>query len=127
MAVLSRRSRSYAKERTVNMNVTELAKIANLTPITLPDPEKEVKGAYIGDLLSWVMGRADEGNAWITIMSNSNVLAVATLADVGCVILAEGVMPDEGVATTAEAKGINLLSSKESAYETAKRLSAAGL
>lgn len=109
------------------MNVAELAKIIDLTPITLPDPEKEVKGAYIGDLLSWVMGRADEGNAWITIMSNSNVLAVATLADVGCVILAEGVMPDEGVAATAEAKGINLLSSKESAYETAKKLSAAGL
>ena len=115
------------KERTVNMTVTNLADIASLTPIILPDPNREVKGVYIGDLLSWVMGRADEGNAWITIMSNSNVAAVATLADVSCVILAEGVMPDDGVAATAEAKGINILSSKESAYEIAKKLASAGL
>ena len=109
------------------MTVTKLADTAGLAPITLPDPDREVKGAYIGDLLSWVMGRADEGNAWITIMSNTNVAAVATLADVSCVILAEGVMPDDGVAATAEAKGINILSSKESAYEIAKKLSALGL
>lgn len=109
------------------MTVAKLAEIASLTKITLPDPEREVVGAYVGDLLSWVMGRADEGNAWITIMSNSNVAAVATLADVSCVILAEGVMPDEGVAEIAEAKGINMLSSSESAYAIAKRLCAAGL
>ena len=109
------------------MTVTELSKIAGLTVITLPDPERDVKGAYIGDLLSWVMGRADEGNAWITIMSNSNVAAVATLADVSCVILAEGVTPDEGVAEIAEAKGINILSSNESAYGIAKRLCEVGV
>ena len=109
------------------MTVTKLAEIISLTPITLPNPEREVDGVYIGDLLSWVMGRAEEGDAWITIMSNSNVLAVATLADVACVILAEGVMPDNGVAATAEEKGINLLSSSESAYEIAKKLGCAGL
>lgn len=109
------------------MTVTKLAEIAYLKPITLPEPDREVEGVYIGDLLSWVMGRANEGNAWITIMSNFNVAAVATLADVSCVIMAEGVMPDEGVAATAEAKGINILSSDESAYEIAKKLSLAGL
>ena len=109
------------------MTVAELAKTASLTIITLPDPDREVEGVYIGDLLSWVMGRAGDRNAWITIMSNSNVAAVATLADVSCIIMAEGVMPDEGVADTAEAKGINILSSTESAYEIAKRLASAGL
>ena len=73
------------------------------------------------------MGRAGEDNAWITIMSNSNIVAVATLADVSCIILAEGVVPDEGVAATAEAKGINLLSSSKSAYEIAKLLCESGL
>jgi hypothetical protein len=109
------------------MTVTKLSELASLTPITLPSPDREVKGAYIGDLLSWVMGRADEGNAWITIMSNANVAAVATLADVSCVIFAEGVMPDEGVAATAEAKGINLFSSPDSAYSIAKKLSKVGV
>lgn len=109
------------------MNVEKLLSAASLTPVALPHPEREIHGAYIGDLLSWVMGRADEGNAWITIMSNVNIVAVATLADVSCIILAEGVMPDQGVKETAEAKGINILSSKESAYEIAKALHELGL
>lgn len=105
------------------MTVEQLIKAANLCAISLPSPDREVHGAYIGDLLSWVMGRAREDNVWITIMSNSNVVAVATLADVSCVILAEGVTPDLGVAKTALVKGVNLLSSSESAYEIAKKLS----
>lgn len=109
------------------MTVTKLVELTSLKPITLPEPDREIKGVYIGDLLSWVMGRAEEGNAWITIMSNTNVAAVATLADVSCVIMAEGVMPDEGVAATAEAKGINILSSDKSAYDVAKMLSSVGL
>lgn len=105
------------------MNVQQLSIDADLKAITLPCPEREVNGAYVGDLLSWVMGRATEDDAWITIMSNSNIVAVATLADVSCIILAEGVTPDEGVAKTAEAKGVNILSSDKSAYEIAKKLS----
>jgi BioD-like phosphotransacetylase family protein len=88
----------------------------------MPAGDREITGVYIGDLLSWVMGRAASGDAWITIMSNQNVAAVATLADTACIILAEGVQPDEGVAALAEQKGINLLLSELSAYETALRL-----
>ena len=104
------------------MTVNELLTRAELTAAALPDGDREVTGVYIGDLLSWVMGRATSGDAWITIMSNRNIAAVATLADTACVILAEGVVPDEGVAELAEQKGINLLLSSVSAYETALRL-----
>lgn len=105
------------------MTVEELAKITGLSTVTLPDGEREINGAYVGDLLSWVMGRASSDNAWITIMSNLNVVAVATLADVGCVIFAEGVTPDEELITVARTKGINLLASPVSAYETAIMIS----
>lgn len=104
------------------MTVNELLARANLTAAALPDGDREVTGVYIGDLLSWVMGRATSGDAWITIMSNRNIAAVATLADTACVILAEGVQPDEGVAELAEQKGINLLLSEVSTYDTALRL-----
>jgi serine kinase of HPr protein (carbohydrate metabolism regulator) len=77
---------------------------------------------YIGDLLSWVMGRAQMDNAWITIMSNVNVIAVATLADTSCVVLAEGVAMPEELVQTAEAKDVNILSSAEPIYETAVKL-----
>ncbi len=78
------------------MTVKQLAETLGLEVISLGDePEREITGGYVGDLLSWVMGRAKSGDAWITIMSNVNVAAVAELADVACVILAENVAPDE--------------------------------
>lgn len=109
------------------MTVEQLIKTADLKPVCVADPDREIEGVYIGDLLSWVMGRATENDAWITIMSNSNIIAVATLADVSCIILAEGVTPDAGVTESAMARGVNLLSTEESAYEIAKRLSGLGL
>lgn len=103
----------------MGMTVGELTRDGFLEPIVLADGEREIAGVYIGDLLSWVMGRAGAGDAWITIMSNANILAVATLADTACIILAEDVTPDDGVAALAAQKQINLLRSRHSAYETA--------
>jgi predicted transcriptional regulator len=87
--------------------------------VSLPDGEREIDGVYIGDLLSWVMGRAQMDNAWITIMTNVNVIAVASLADTSCVILAEGVEMPEDLVQTAQEKEINILSSSQPIYETA--------
>ncbi len=104
------------------MTVKELANTYGFTAAALPDGDREVTGVYMGDLLSWVMGRADAGDAWLTIMSNQNIVAVATLADTACIILTEGVQPDEGVAALAAEKGVNLLLSPLSSYETAVKL-----
>ena len=105
------------------MTVKELADTLQLTVHAMPEGDREISGVYIGDLLSWVMGRAGADEAWITIMSNRNIVAVATLADTACILLAEGVQPDEGVTQLAEEKGINLLTSPRGAYETALALS----
>lgn len=104
------------------MTVESLAKECSFKTICMPSPEREPDGAYIGDLLSWVMGKANPNNVWITIMSNINVIAVATLADVSCIVLAEGVTVNDDVISAAEAKGVNVLSSQLSAYEIAKQL-----
>jgi predicted transcriptional regulator len=101
------------------MTVNELVACGGFKTIALPDGEREINGVYIGDLLSWVMGRAQADNAWITIMSNINILAVASLADTACIILAEGVEVAQDVIDTANAKGVNILSSCEPAYEIA--------
>ena len=101
------------------MTVQNLIDEKGFKVLSLPEPDREIEGCYIGDLLSWVMGRAKSGNAWITIMSNINIVAVASLADVSCIILAEGVTLDENVIKTASDKGVNVLSSDKAAYETA--------
>ena len=105
------------------MTVKELSEHKDFSVITMPQPEREIKNVYIGDLLSWVMGKAQEDDAWITIMSNVNVIAVASLSDTACVILSEGVTLDENIRNTAEAKGINVLTTEKSTYEASVILS----
>ena len=104
------------------LKVCDIAEKLSLRPLSLADSSREVTGVYIGDLLSWVMGRAKSGDAWITIMSNINIVAVASLADVACIILAEGVVPDENVCATALQKGINIYTSDKTAYQLAAAL-----
>ena len=104
------------------MTVKELCASCGFEEICLPEPDREVSGAYVGDLLSWVMGRAGFDNAWVTIMSNINVIAVASLSDVACVILAEGVTLENEIKDTAIEKGVNVLCSSEPIYETALKL-----
>ena len=94
-----------------------------LEAVCMPEPEREILGGYAGDLLSWVMGRASSGDVWVTIMSNLNIVAVATLADTACIILAEGVAPEDGVVQRAEAQGVNILSSKKDSFELCAEIS----
>ncbi len=95
---------------------------AGFKVISMPDPEREISGAYIGDLLSWVMGRAQSDNVWITIMSNSNIVAVATLADVGCILLSEGVTLEDDIVALANSKGVNIFSTELATYEAALKV-----
>ena len=91
------------------MNVRELAHVMALTEFIMPEPEREVSGGYVGDLLSWVMGRAQTGNVWLTIMSNQNVAAVALMAEVS----------DEALRQRAEQQNINILGTKLSTFDAA--------
>lgn len=99
------------------MTVEKFAEAFEYEVLCMPQPEKEISGGYAGDLLSWVMGRLSEGEAWVTIMSNVNIIAVATLADPSCIILSENVLPDEDVLTRAQGQGVNLLRSKKTTFE----------
>lgn len=104
------------------MTVDIFAKKCGFSVLSLPAPDKEVSGAYVGDLLSWVMGKAESGNVWITIMSNVNVCAVAALSDCSCILLAEGVRLDDDVLSVAENKGINVLSTELSAFKASLKI-----
>ena len=79
--------------------------------------EKPVAGGYCGDLLSWVMGKVDSEAAWITVMNNINVAAVAVLRDVSCVILAEGVKPDDNLLAKAKSEDLCLFGSSDNGFK----------
>ena len=106
------------------MTVQEFADKLNLKILTGDELEREIKDCYIGDLLSWVMGRAPSDSAWLTVMGNINSIAVATLADVSCIVLVENAPLDANAKQKAEIHGVNILSTAENSYSIAKKLSA---
>lgn len=104
------------------MTVKRLADSIGLT-VLCGETDREISGIYTGDLLSWVMSRLTEDKIWITIMSNINVVAVASLADAAAVILAEGVEPDVEALEASKTKGVTLLSSDLDAYTLCVKIS----
>jgi predicted transcriptional regulator len=82
-------------------------------------PARTIASVYCGDLLSHVMGSAPEGAAWVTVMNNINVIAVASLTDVACVIIAGGGTPATDVLARADEQGIAVFSSADQVFETA--------
>lgn len=105
------------------MKVSELIEKLNLEIVTNRDfTDRDITGCYIGDLLSWVMGKAQQNDAWITIMNNINIVAVASLTDCACIILCEGVSAPENVIEKANAEEIIILKSEDDAYRLALKL-----
>lgn len=99
------------------MRVNELIEALDLEVLTLADGERAVSGGYTGDLLSWVMGRAESHMLWITIMTNVNILAVAALRDLPAVLIAEGAEVDAAIVEKARDEEITLLRSPKPAYD----------
>ena len=84
--------------------------------------EKEVRGGYCGDLLSWVMSKANEGDCWLTVMGNVNSIGVAVLTDVACILLTENSAFDDDAKLRAEQNGVIVLRSKENALDLAVKI-----
>ena len=105
------------------MTVQDLIDRLNLTVLVEDDIDREVTDCYVGDLLSWVMGRAPADSAWLTVMGNINSIAVATLADVSCIILVENAALDADAKAKAEMHGVNILITPENSYHLAVKIS----
>lgn len=105
------------------MTVKEFIEKCNLKILVSGELDREIKDCYIGDLLSWVMGRAPEDSAWLTVMGNINSIAVATLADVSCIVLVENAALDGEAKAKAEMHGVTILSTELNSYALAKELS----
>lgn len=86
------------------------------------DGLRQVQGVYCCDLLSIVMGRAPADSAWVTVMGNLNSIAVAVLADVACIVLAENMPLDADAQTRAEAENVTVLRTSLPVFEAAVKM-----
>lgn len=107
------------------MTVKELQEKLNLSFICNENlaEQKTVTGCYCGDLLSWVMSRATDGDAWLTVMGNVTSVGVAVLADVACIILTENAPADKDAVKRAEENEVIILGTDKNSYQVAVEIS----
>ena len=110
------------------MTITELIEETGFTLATQNvETETEIEGAYCGDLLSWVMGNGEPGQAWITVQVHMNAVAVAKLREFSCIILADDASITEEVIAKAEEENLAVIESHIPMFETAKALVELGI
>lgn len=84
--------------------------------------QREIKGGYTSDLLSDVMGHAQEGNVWITIQTHKNVMAIASLKEIAAIILVKGHVPEEDTLEESNNENIPILSTPLQTFEITGQL-----
>ena len=104
------------------MTVRELIQHLSLDVLVEGPLDRPVKGGYCGDLLSWVMSRANADDAWFSVMGNVNAIAVCVLADVSCLVLCENAALDDAARQRAELESVTVLRSNKNAFALSGKL-----
>lgn len=102
------------------MTIADIAEKLNFKIINEGEMKtREAKKVFCCDLLSLAMSKLPADAAWVTVMGNTNTLAVASLADAACIITAENVCPDQNTVNKAKEQNITVLKSEFPVFETA--------
>ena len=82
----------------------------------------EIKGGYVSDLLSDVMGYAKEGEIWITLQTHQNIIAVASLKDIAAIIIVKGAEAEIDTVEKSNIEDIPLLVTELDTFTITGRL-----
>jgi len=82
----------------------------------------KVKTGFTCDLLSVVMAKASKDSVWITVQRHLNTVAVATLREIGAIVISHGFIPDEEVIDRAKKERIWILTTEEPSFEISGKL-----
>ncbi|HOM62739.1 MAG TPA: DRTGG domain-containing protein [Dysgonamonadaceae bacterium] len=104
-------------------NLKKLAADLNFEPLSgINLPDRIPQSAYVSDLLSDVIGKAQPGMLWITSQVHKNIVAVASLKELSAIIVVNEREIDDEVVKHADEEGVVILSSHLPAFETAGKL-----
>ena len=102
------------------MKVKDIVEKLNLTVLSGDAGlDREIESGYVSDLLSDVMGNADMGDAWITLQTHKNIIAIASLKELACIILVKGLTADEDTLAQSNDEDIPILSTSKQTFEIA--------
>ncbi len=100
------------------MKVRELAEALNLTVQSGAEGlDREIEGCYVSDLLSDVMGCADTGEVWVTLQTHKNVIAIASLKELACIILVKGLTAADDTLAQSNEEQLPILGTALSTFE----------
>ncbi|MGI6164155.1 MAG: hypothetical protein ACOYEQ_09570 [Bacillota bacterium] len=77
---------------------------------------RTVEGGYSGDVLSHVMAGAKPGYVWLTVQTHENIVAVASLLDVACILVCQRELPEE-TCERARREGVAVLWTERGDFE----------
>ena len=105
------------------MKLSDLVEELSLEVKTCKDGlGNEVKGAYVSDLLSDVMGNSKDGDAWITLQTHLNIVAVAGLKNLAGIIIVGNRPVQDEIVKKAESENVTILVTPRNEFETAGKL-----
>lgn len=92
-------------------SINDLISSGGAVPISIDDGDRLITGGFATDLLSHGIGNASSGDAWLTVLTNPNITAPASIADVSCIIVCDKTPVSDALKSKCEIMGISLLSS----------------
>ena len=101
------------------MYISQIKDALGFEVVNLPEDDRSIESVFCCDLLSLVMSRAPEDCAWVTVMGNVNTAAVALLADVACIIVAENCAIDADMLEKVRDKEIAVFKTTLPVFEAA--------
>ncbi|MDD2191479.1 MAG: DRTGG domain-containing protein [Bacteroidales bacterium] len=100
------------------MTVRELKEKLNLRLVSGEEGlDNVIDGGYTSDLLSDVMGNAEMGQCWITLQTHKNIMAIASLKDLACIVLVKDLKPNQDTIEQSNEEGIPILTTSKEAFE----------
>jgi predicted transcriptional regulator len=110
------------------MKLGEIMQVVEGKPISKNmDLEYEIQMGSGADLMSDVLAFTQEGTVLMTGLTNPQVVRTAEMAGIKAIVFVRGKLPPSETIALAEEKGISLLASKYTMFETCGRLFRAGL
>lgn len=84
--------------------------------------DRTPESAYVSDLLSDVMGKAQAEMIWITSQVHKNIVAVASLKELSAIVIVNERPVENELIELAENEDVVVLTSNLPAFETAGKL-----
>ena len=84
--------------------------------------EVDIRRGFASDLMSDVIANAEAGDIWVTLQVHLNTVAIASMKDLGAILLTQDRKPLPETTAKAEKEEIPILGSPLSAFELIGRL-----